>query len=190
MDWEKEEGEPFPYFVYGAGCSEVEVDCLTGAHKLLRTDIFMDAAFSINPALDIGQIEGAFIQGMGLYTIEELKYSPEGVLYSRGPEDYEIPTVTEIPEEFYVTLVRSRNPIAIYSSKGLGEAGMFMGNSVIFALHDAVAAARRERGLANTFILNSPATPEEIRMACADQFTDMIPRDDPSTFTPWSIRVS
>ncbi|XP_059558676.1 aldehyde oxidase 4-like [Myotis daubentonii] len=190
MDWEKEEGEPYPYFVYGAACSEVEVDCLTGAHKLLRTDIFMDAAFSINPALDIGQIEGAFIQGMGLYTTEELKYSPEGVLYSRGPDDYQIPTVTEIPEEFYVTLVRSRNPIAIYSSKGLGEAAMFMGNSVLFAIHDAVAAARRERGLTNTFILNSPVTPEEIRMACADQFTDMIPRDDPSTFTPWSIRVS
>ncbi|XP_014399974.1 PREDICTED: aldehyde oxidase 4-like, partial [Myotis brandtii] len=190
MDWEKEEGEPYPYFVYGAACSEVEVDCLTGAHKLLRTDIFMDAAFSINPALDIGQIEGAFIQGMGFYTIEELKYSPGGVLYSRGPEDYTIPTVTEIPEEFYVTMVPSRNPIAIYSSKGLGEAAMFMGNSVLFAIHDAVAAARRERGLTNTFILNSPATPEEIRMACADQFTDMIPRDDPSTFTPWSIRVS
>uniref|UniRef100_G1Q5J1 aldehyde oxidase n=1 Tax=Myotis lucifugus TaxID=59463 RepID=G1Q5J1_MYOLU len=190
MDWEKGEGEAFPYYVYGAACSEVEVDCLTGAHKLLRTDIFMDAAFSINPALDIGQIEGAFIQGMGLYTIEELKYSPEGVLYSRGPDDYKIPTVTEIPEEFYVTLVRSRNPIAIYSSKGLGEAAMFMGNSVLFAIHDAVAAARRERGLTNTFILNSPGTPEEIRMACVDQFTDMIPRDDPSTFTPWSIRVS
>lgn len=63
------------------------------------------------------QIEGAFIQGMGLYTIEELKYSPEGVLYSRGPDDYKIPTVTEIPEEFNVTLVHSQNPIAIYSSK-------------------------------------------------------------------------
>ncbi|XP_060224379.1 aldehyde oxidase 4 isoform X2 [Meriones unguiculatus] len=190
MDWEKEEGNPYPYYVYGAACSEVEVDCLTGAHKLLRTDIFMDAAFSINPALDIGQIEGAFIQGMGLYTIEELKYSPDGVLYSRGPDDYKIPTVTEIPEEFYVTLVRSRNPIAIYSSKGLGEAGMFMGSSVLFAVYDAVAAARKERGLSDTFPLNSPATPEVIRMACMDQFTDMIPRDDPSTFTPWSIHVS
>lgn len=63
------------------------------------------------------QVEGAFIQGMGFYTIEELKYSPKGVLYSRGPDDYKIPTVTEIPEEFYVTMVRSRNPIAIYSSK-------------------------------------------------------------------------
>ncbi|MXQ79156.1 hypothetical protein E5288_WYG000674 [Bos mutus] len=190
MDWKKGEGNAFPYFVYGASCSEVEVDCLTGAHKLLRTDIFMDAAFSINPAVDIGQIEGAFVQGMGFYTIEELKYSPEGVLYSRGPDDYKIPTVTEIPEEFNVTLVRSQNPIAIYSSKGLGEAGMFLGSSVLFAIYDAVAAARRERGLTKTFTLSSPATPELIRMTCVDQFTDMIPRDDPSTFTPWSIHVS
>ncbi|XP_034353828.1 aldehyde oxidase 4 isoform X1 [Arvicanthis niloticus] len=190
MDWEKERGDPYPYYVYGAACSEVEVDCLTGAHKLLRTDIFMDAAFSINPALDIGQVEGAFIQGMGFYTTEELKYSPKGVLHSRGPDDYKIPTVTEIPEEFYVTLVRSRNPIAIYSSKGLGEAGMFLGSSVLFAIYDAVTTARKERGLSDIFPLNSPATPEVIRMACVDQFTDMIPRDDPSTFTPWSIHVS
>lgn len=190
MDWEKEEGDPYPYYVYGAACSEVEVDCLTGAHKLLRTDIFMDAAFSINPALDIGQVEGAFVQGMGFYTTEELKYSPKGVLYSRGPDDYKIPTVTEIPEEFYVTLVRSRNPIAIYSSKGLGEAGMFLGSSVLFAIYDAVTTARKERGLSDIFPLNSPATPEVIRMACTDEFTDMIPRDDPSTFTPWSIHVS
>ncbi|XP_012380785.3 aldehyde oxidase 4-like [Dasypus novemcinctus] len=190
MDWETEKGDAFPYYVYGASCSEVEVDCLTGAHKLLRTDIFMDSAFSINPAVDIGQIEGAFIQGMGLYTIEELKYSPEGVLYSRGPDEYKIPTVTEIPEEFYVTLVHSQNPIAIYSSKGLGEAGMFLGSSVLFAINDAVTAARKERGLTETFTLSSPATPEMIRMACVDQFTDMIPKDDPSTFTPWSIQVS
>uniref|UniRef100_A0A2K5I672 FAD-binding PCMH-type domain-containing protein n=1 Tax=Colobus angolensis palliatus TaxID=336983 RepID=A0A2K5I672_COLAP len=187
MDWEKGEGNAYPYYVYGAACSEVEVDCLTGAHELLRTDIFMDAAFSINPALDIGQIEGAFIQGIGFYTIEELKYSPEGVLYSRSPDDYKIPTITEIPEEFYVTLVRSQNPVAIYSSKGLGEAGMFWGSSVLFAIYDAVAAAPK------TFVLSSPAAPEMIRMTCVDQFTDMIreiPRDDPSTFTPWSIRVS
>ncbi|KAK7832100.1 hypothetical protein U0070_015247 [Myodes glareolus] len=168
MDWEKEEGDAYPYYVYGAACSEVEVDCLTGAHK----------------------VEGAFIQGMGFYTIEELKYSPEGVLHSRGPDDYKIPTVTEIPEELYVSLVHSRNPIAIYSSKGLGEAGMFLGSSVLFAIYDAVAAARRERGLSGTFPMNSPATPEVIRMSCTDQFTDMIPRDDPSTFTPWSIHVS
>ncbi|KAM7105136.1 aldehyde oxidase 4-like isoform 1-T1 [Molossus nigricans] len=190
MDWEKEEGEPQAYCVFGASCSEVEIDCLTGAYKLLRTDIFLDIAFSINPALDVGQVEGAFAQGVGLYTREELKYSPEGVLYSRSPEDYKIPTVTEIPEEFYITLVRSRNPIAIYSSKGLGEVGMVLGSSVFSAIRDAVTAARMERGLTKTFTLNSPATAEVIRMNCMDQFSDMIPRDDPSTFTPWSIHVS
>uniref|UniRef100_A0A1B0GWM7 Aldehyde oxidase 4 n=1 Tax=Rattus norvegicus TaxID=10116 RepID=A0A1B0GWM7_RAT len=179
MDWEKEEGDPYPYYVYGAACSEVEVDCLTGAHKVERCFNQFDLP-----------VEGAFIQGMGFYTIEELKYSPKGVLYSRGPDDYKIPTVTEIPEEFYVTMVRSRNPIAIYSSKGLGEAGMFLGSSVLFAIYDAVTTARKERGLSDIFPLNSPATPEVIRMACKDQFTDMIPRDDPSTFTPWSIHVS
>uniref|UniRef100_A0A8D0PH84 FAD-binding PCMH-type domain-containing protein n=1 Tax=Sus scrofa TaxID=9823 RepID=A0A8D0PH84_PIG len=187
MDWEKGKGNPYPYFVCGASCSEVEVDCLTGAHKLLRTDIFVDAAFSINPALDIGQVEGAFIQGMGLYTTEELKYSPEGVLYSRGPDDYKIPTVTEIPKEFYVTLVRSQNPIAIYSSKGLGEAAMFLGSSVLFAIYDAVTAARRERGLTKTFTLSSPATPELIRMTCVDQFTDLVSvgRRGPIISTPY-----
>uniref|UniRef100_A0A6I8PA60 FAD-binding PCMH-type domain-containing protein n=1 Tax=Ornithorhynchus anatinus TaxID=9258 RepID=A0A6I8PA60_ORNAN len=174
MDWEKEEGNAFPYYVYGAAASEVEIDCLTGAHKTLRTDIFIDAAFSINPAIDAGQVEGAFIQGRGLYTTEELKYSPEGVLLSRGPEDYKIPSVPEIPEKFYVSLVKSRNPIAIYSSKGLGEAGMFLGSSVFFAITDAVAAARRDRGLTAAFTLSSPATPELIRMTCADGFTDMV----------------
>uniref|UniRef100_A0A8C9HWC5 FAD-binding PCMH-type domain-containing protein n=1 Tax=Piliocolobus tephrosceles TaxID=591936 RepID=A0A8C9HWC5_9PRIM len=173
MDWEKGEGNAYPYYVYGAAYSEVEVDCLTGAHKLLRTDIFMDAAFSINPALHIGQIEGAFIQGMGFYTIEELKYSPEGVLYSRSPDDYKIPTVTEIPEEFY----------------GLGEAGMFLGSSVLFAIYDAVAAARRERGLAKTFVLSSPATPEMIRMTCVDQFTDMV-REVPVVVIDFQVVVS
>uniref|UniRef100_A0A8C0X5P8 xanthine dehydrogenase n=1 Tax=Castor canadensis TaxID=51338 RepID=A0A8C0X5P8_CASCN len=189
MDWEKEEGDPYPYFVYGASCSEVEVDCLTGAHKV-KSDVCTHHLHSVNTNMDVLSIEGAFIQGMGLYTTEELKYSLEGVLYSRSPDNYKIPTVTEIPEEFYVTLVRSRNPIAIYSSKGLGEAGMFLGSSVLLAIYDAVTAARRDRGLSKTFPMSSPATPELIRMACVDQFTDMIPRDDPSTFSPWSIRVS
>ncbi|OWK00182.1 hypothetical protein Celaphus_00016024, partial [Cervus elaphus hippelaphus] len=117
-------------------------------------------------------IEGAFVQGMGFYTIEELKYSPEGVLYSRGPDDYKIPTVTEIPEEF----------------NGLGEAGMFLGSSVLFAIYDAVAAARRERGLTKTFTLSSPATPELIRMTCVDQFTDMATLV--TVFSPETVKPS
>ncbi|XP_043851338.1 aldehyde oxidase 3-like isoform X1 [Dromiciops gliroides] len=191
MDWVKGEGDVFPYFVYGAACSEVEIDCLTGAHKNIRTDIVMDACFSINPAIDIGQIEGAFTQGVGLYTLEELKYSPEGVLHTRSPNEYKIPSITDIPEELNVSLLTStRNPIAIYSSKGLGESGMFLGSSVFFALLDAVTAARKERGLTETFIMNSPATPELIRMTCMDKFTNLIPRDDPKSYKPWSIPVA
>ncbi|XP_037705295.1 aldehyde oxidase 2 isoform X3 [Choloepus didactylus] len=191
MDWEKGEGDPFPYYVYGAACSEVEIDCLTGAHKKIRTDIVMDACCSLNPAIDIGQIEGAFIQGMGLYTTEELKYSPEGVLYSRGPDEYKIPTSTDVPEEFNVSLLPStQTPLTIYSSKGLGESGMFLGSSVFFAIADAVAAVRRERDTAEDFTARSPATPEQVRMACVDRFTEMIPRDDPKTFKPWCIPIA
>ncbi|XP_044793002.2 aldehyde oxidase 2 isoform X2 [Bubalus bubalis] len=191
MDWEKGEGDPFPYYVYGAACSEVEIDCLTGAYKKIRMDIIMDACCSLNPAIDIGQIEGAFIQGMGLYTTEELKYSPEGVLYSRGPDEYKIPTISDVPEEFNVSLLpSSQTPLTIYSSKGLGESGMFLGSSVFFAITDAVAAARKERDIAEDFTVKSPATPEWVRMACADRFTEMIPRDDPKTFKPWSIAVA
>ncbi|GAB1284990.1 Aldehyde oxidase 2 [Apodemus speciosus] len=175
MDWEKGEGDPFPYYVYGAACSEVEIDCLTGAHKKIRTDIVMDACCSLNPAIDVGQIEGAFIQGMGLYTTEELFYSPEGVLYSRSLDKYKIPTVTDVPEQFNVSLLpSSQTPLTIYSSKrGLGESGMFLGSSVFFAIVDAVTAARRQRDLAEDFTVKSPATPERVRMACADRFTDM-----------------
>ncbi|XP_044524995.1 aldehyde oxidase 3-like [Gracilinanus agilis] len=191
MDWVKGEGDVYPYFVYGAACSEVEVDCLTGAHKNIRTDIVMDACFSINPAIDIGQIEGAFTQGVGLYTMEELKYSPGGVLYTRGPDEYKIPSVTDISEELNVSLLTStKNPIAIYSSKGLGESGMFLGSSVFFAIADAVTAARKERGLTQAFMMSSPATPELIRMICLDKFTDLIPREDPISYKPWSIPVA
>ncbi|XP_069851873.1 aldehyde oxidase 3-like isoform X1 [Dipodomys merriami] len=191
MDWEKGEGDIYPYFVFGAACSEVEIDCLTGAHKNIRTDIVMDASFSINPAVDIGQIEGAFVQGLGLYTLEELKYSPEGVLYTHGPKQYKIPSVTDIPEEFHVSLLTTtQNPKAIYSSKGLGESGMFLGSSVFFAIADAVAAARKERGLAPLLAMNSPATPEQIRMACVDQFTELVPQIDSEGCKPWSIPVA
>ncbi|KAH1185126.1 hypothetical protein KIL84_013067 [Mauremys mutica] len=191
MNWDTGEGQAFPYFVFGAACSEVEIDCLTGDHKNIRTDIVMDACFSINPAVDIGQIEGGFIQGVGLYTMEEIKFSPEGEQYTLGADTYKIPAVCDIPEQFRVYLLpNSRNPIAIYSSKGIGEAGLFLGCSVFFAIWDAVAAVRKERGLTGTFTLNSPLTPERIRMACADNFTEMIPKDKPGTYKPWAIDIA
>ncbi|KAM7104170.1 aldehyde oxidase [Molossus nigricans] len=190
MNWETGEGDIFEYFVFGAACSEVEIDCLTGAHKNIRTDIVMDVGCSINPAVDLGQIEGAFIQGMGLYTIEELNYSPQGVLYTRGPDQYKIPTIRDVPTEFHVSfLPPSQSSNTLYSSKGLGESGIFLGCSVFFAIRDAVNAARRERGLCGPLTLNSPLTPEKIRMACEDKFTKMIPRDKPGSYVPWNISI-
>nr|DAA64423.1 TPA_inf: aldehyde oxidase 1 [Otolemur garnettii] len=190
MNWEKGEGHPFEYFVYGAACSEVEIDCLTGDHKNLRTDIVMDIGRSINPALDIGQIEGAFIQGMGLYTLEELDYSPHGILYTRGPNQYKIPAICDVPTEFHISLLPpSQNSNNLYSSKGLGESGVFLGCSVFFALQDAVSAARQERGLSGPLRLSSPLTPEKIRMACEDRFTKMIPRDEPGSYVPWNVPI-
>ncbi|XP_037704740.1 aldehyde oxidase-like [Choloepus didactylus] len=190
MDWEKGEGHPFEYFVFGAACSEVEIDCLTGDHKNIRTDIVMDIGCSINPAVDIGQIEGAFIQGMGLYTTEELNYSPQGVLYTRGPNQYKIPAICDVPTELHVSLLPlSQKPNTLYSSKGLGESGVFLGCSVFFAIHNAVRAARQERGLFGPLKLNSPLTPEKIRMACEDKFTKMIPRDEPGSYIPWNILI-
>uniref|UniRef100_A0A2K6B3C5 aldehyde oxidase n=1 Tax=Macaca nemestrina TaxID=9545 RepID=A0A2K6B3C5_MACNE len=190
INWEKGEGHPFEYFVYGAACSEVEIDCLTGDHKNIRTDIVMDVGCSINPAIDIGQIEGAFIQGMGLYTIEELNYSPQGVLHTRGPDQYKIPAICDTPTEFHISLLPpSENSNTLYSSKGLGESGVFLGCSVFFAIHDAVSTARRERGLHGPLSLNSPLTPEKIRMACEDKFTKMIPRDEPGSCVPWNVPI-
>uniref|UniRef100_A0A8C5L665 aldehyde oxidase n=1 Tax=Jaculus jaculus TaxID=51337 RepID=A0A8C5L665_JACJA len=190
IDWEKGEGHPFEYFVCGAACSEVEVDCLTGNHKNIRTDIVMDVGYSINPAIDIGQIEGAFIQGMGLYTIEELSYSPQGVLYTRGPSQYKIPAICDVPTELHVSfLPPSENSNTLYSSKGVGESGLFLGCSVFFAIRDAVCAARQERGISEPLMLSSPLTPEKIRMACEDKFTKMIPRDKPGSYIPWNVPV-
>ncbi|NP_001086061.1 aldehyde oxidase 1 S homeolog precursor [Xenopus laevis] len=190
MDWEKGEGHPYQYCVFGTACSEVEVDCLSGDYTNIRTDIVMDIGSSINPAVDLGQIEGAFVQGIGLFTMEELKYSPEGVLYTRGPGQYKIPSVCDIPKQFHVSVLpSSHNPHAIYSSKGVGEPGIFLGSSVYFAIKDAMLSARRDRGLSDIFTLNSPATPEKIRMGCGDSFTDMIPKDNPELFIPWAINV-
>uniref|UniRef100_A0A8C6Z9C6 Aldehyde oxidase 2-like n=1 Tax=Nothoprocta perdicaria TaxID=30464 RepID=A0A8C6Z9C6_NOTPE len=190
MNWVTKKGHAFPYFLFGAACSEVEVDCLTGDHKNIRTDIVMDACFSINPAIDIGQIEGAFVQGVGLYTLEEIYFSPKGEQLTLGPDTYKIPATCDIPEQFHVYLLpNSRDSIAIYSSKGMGEAGFFLGSSVFFAIRDAVAAARKERGLSMDFTLNSPLTVERIRMACADDFTKMVPKDKPGTHEPWAISI-
>ncbi|KAL4635601.1 aldehyde oxidase-like [Arapaima gigas] len=192
VDWEKSEGMAYYYFTFGACCSEVEIDCLTGDHKNIRTDIVMDVGKSLNPAIDVGQIEGGFVQGLGLYTIEELQFSPEGVLRTRGPDQYKIPALCDIPSKLNVHLLAdAHNPNAIYSSKasGIGEPPVFFGCTVFFAIKEAIAAARRESGLSSRFTLSSPATVDKIRMACVDQFTEKIRSPEPGSFTPWAINV-
>ncbi|KAJ8399470.1 hypothetical protein AAFF_G00411820 [Aldrovandia affinis] len=188
--FETNQGRPFNYFSYGCACSEVEIDCLTGDHKNLHTSIVMDVGKSLNPAIDIGQVEGAFMQGVGLFTLEELRYSPQGVLFTRGPGMYKIPAFGDIPTELNVSLLRDApNDKAIFSSKAVGEPPLFLAASVFYAIKDAIAAARAESGLSGPFRLDSPASTERIRNACEDSFTKLCPPEDPATFTPWSVQV-
>ncbi|XP_070430329.1 xanthine dehydrogenase/oxidase isoform X12 [Equus przewalskii] len=191
--FETNSGNPFNYFSYGVACSEVEIDCLTGDHKNLRTDIVMDVGSSLNPAIDIGQVEGAFVQGLGLFTLEELQYSPEGSLYTRGPSTYKIPTFDSIPIEFRVSLLRdSPNKKAIYASKAVGEPPLFLAASVFFAIKDAIRAARaqhKDYDMKELFRLDSPATQEKIRNACVDKFTTLCVTGVPENCKAWSLRV-
>uniref|UniRef100_A0AAQ4RDC3 Aldehyde oxidase 6 n=1 Tax=Gasterosteus aculeatus aculeatus TaxID=481459 RepID=A0AAQ4RDC3_GASAC len=190
MDWDKKEGRPYAYFTFGVCCCEVELDCLTGDYRTLRTDIVVDIGRSVNPSMDIGQIEGAFMQGLGLYTLEELKFSPSGLLYTRGPSQYKIPAVCDVPLRFNVYLLPdSSNPHAIYSSKGIGEPAVFLGSAAFFAIKDAAAAARSESGLVGPFSLNSPATAERACLACASPFTQKIPASKPGSFKPWALNI-
>ncbi|XP_044734533.1 xanthine dehydrogenase-like [Chrysoperla carnea] len=165
---------PF-YWSQGAACSEVEIDCLTGNHKLLRTDIVMDVGESLNPAIDVGQIEGGFMQGYGLYTIEEKVFTPDGALLTFGPSTYKIPSLSNIPREFNVTLIKGGpNLTAVYSSKAIGEPPLCLAASVFFAIKDAVKSSRIVNNINSIFQLNAPATCEQIRLACQDQITSKI----------------
>nr|CAB3267784.1 xanthine dehydrogenase/oxidase-like [Phallusia mammillata] len=188
------EGRTACYFSYGAAVSEVEVDCLTGDHVVLQTDIVMDVGRSLNPAIDIGQIEGAFVQGYGLFTMEEPLHTPGGHVITSGPGVYKIPGFGDCPRNFNVHLLRNaENDRAIYSSKAIGEPPLFLASSVFFAIKDAIGFAREESGLLGWFQLDSPATSELIRMACGDCFTKQHEQHtDPKVekgVKSWSIRA-
>ncbi|XP_065807945.1 xanthine dehydrogenase/oxidase [Labrus bergylta] len=189
-DFETNSGRAFNYFSYGVACSEVEIDCLTGAHKNLSTTIVMDVGNSLNPAIDIGQVEGAFMQGLGLFTLEELHYSPQGVLLTRGPGSYKIPAFGDIPAQLTVSLLRDApNQKAVFASKAVGEPPLFLAASVFYAIKDAISASRAESGISGPFRLDSPASAERIRNACSDRFTKLCPPAEPGSFTPWSVQV-
>ena len=154
-------GRPFYYFAYGAAVSEVAVDTLTGEHKVLAADILHDVGRSLNPAIDLGQIEGGFIQGMGWLTTEELVFDDRGRLLTHAPSTYKIPTASDRPQHVDLRLWapgRNAEP-TIHRSKAVGEPPFMLAISVLSALTAAVAAAAPGRGLP---ALDAPATPERI----------------------------
>ena len=157
-------GHPFYYFAYGAAVSEVVVDTLTGEWKLLRADLLHDAGRSINPAIDLGQVEGGFIQGMGWLTTEELWWNADGRLMTHAPSTYKIPAISDTPAAFHVALYRNENvEPTVFRSKAVGEPPLLLAFSVFLAIRDAVAAAAPHARSAPP--LRAPATPEAILAA-------------------------
>ena len=159
-------GRPFYYFAYGAAASEVIVDTLTGEYRLVRVDILHDVGRSLNPAVDLGQIEGGFVQGMGWLTTEELVFDGGGWLTTHAPSTYKIPTASDRPDAFTMTLFSNANRVpAIHRSKAVGEPPLMLAISVFSAITDAVASVGDYGVLPE---LDSPATPEAVLRAIAD----------------------
>jgi xanthine dehydrogenase molybdopterin-binding subunit B len=143
IKWDKIKGwgKPFHYYAFGMAVSEVLVDVLTGAFRLLRTDILHDVGDSINPGIDIGQVEGGFIQGLGWVTTEEIKWDAAGNLMTHSPDTYKIPTAQDIPLDFRVALLQGvPNPEVIRKSKAVAEPPLMLSLSVWLAIKDAVSA--------------------------------------------------
>ena len=162
-NWQTAEGRPFYYYVPVAAVAEVEVDGWTGAHRVLRVDLVEDAGDSLNPAIDRGQIEGGFVQGMGWLTREELRWDGEGRLLTHGASTYAIPAISDAPLDFRVTLLPdAAQPGVIHGSKAVGEPPLMAAISVREAIRDAVAAFGDGTGEVE---LASPATGEAILAA-------------------------
>ncbi|WP_163557276.1 xanthine dehydrogenase molybdopterin binding subunit [Halomonas sp. NO4] len=158
------QGRPFYYYAFGAAVAEVSVDTLTGEYQVDRVDILHDVGDSLNPAIDLGQVEGGFIQGMGWLTSEELKWNEAGRLLSDGPATYKIPTFGDLPPVFNVQLLEGHpNSMAsIYRSKAVGEPPFMLGMAVWSALRDALASLADYREAPR---LDTPATPERVLLA-------------------------
>ena len=163
LHWDraKLQGHPFYYYAFGAAVAEVLVDTLTGETRVLRADVLHDVGQSLNPALDIGQVEGAFVQGQGWLTSEELVWHPRsGLLLTHAPSTYKIPTANDMPRDFRVALYDAPNAVeSIHRSKAVGEPPLLLPFSVLLAIKDAVAACGPARCDPP---LRAPATPEAV----------------------------
>jgi xanthine dehydrogenase large subunit len=159
-------GRPFLYFACGAAVAEVVVDTLTGEHRAVRVDVLHDCGKSVNPAIDLGQIEGGFIQGMGWLTTEEVCWDEAGRITTHSPSTYKIPTAGDVPADFRVALYdRGANrEEVVHQSKAVGEPPLMLAISVFHALRDAIAAA----GDGASPRLDAPATPERVLAAITE----------------------
>jgi xanthine dehydrogenase large subunit len=157
-------GRPFFYFAYGAAVSEVAIDTLTGESRLLRADILHDAGRSLNPAIDLGQIEGGFVQGAGWLTTEELVWDAAGRLLTHAPSTYKIPACSDRPLDLRMALYERGEAVeeTVNRAKAVGEPPLVLAVSVLMALSDAVASVG---GHAVYPSLDAPATPERILAA-------------------------
>ncbi len=161
LNWDRARGtgRPFHYFVWGAACSEVLIDTMTGEMRVVRVDILHDVGHSLNPAIDRGQIEGGFVQGMGWLTSEELVYDSHGRLRTHAPSTYKIPVASDVPEDFRVNLYQEPNEEqTIYRSKAVGEPPLMLASSVFCAIVDAIQSLAPRQQV----VLDAPATPEAI----------------------------
>jgi xanthine dehydrogenase/oxidase len=182
---DEEQVYEFTGYTYSAACTEVEIDVLTGETTVLRADLLYDMGDSLNPAIDIGQVEGAYVQGLGYVLSEDVITQPDGpnrgALNTPNTWGYKIPASTSIPIEFNVDLFpRSDaplvpdNPYDLYSSKEVGEPPLVLAATAFFALKHAILAARQDRGRDEWFFLEAPATVQRVREACLVQTEDLI----------------
>ena len=166
-DFATNTGRPFYYFVYGAAAAEVAIDTLTGESRVLRAELIQDCGRSLNPAIDLGQIEGAFVQGMGWLTTEELWWDAEGHLRTHGPSTYKIPGSRDVPPVFNARILSDapNREATIFHSKAVGEPPLMLAISVWLAIRDAVASLADYRLAPH---LDAPATPERVLTAIDD----------------------
>lgn len=173
FDWEQQQGDVSYFFVWGAALSEVEVDAGTGSWRILRAHITQDCGKSLNPVLDVGQVEGGFAFGLGYALLEKMIYRPDGSLLSDNVSSYKIPSIDDMPRDWTVEILQETagppGRRGLHNSKGVGEANIQLGFSAYFAVKDAIREIRRDRGLdPNGFSLPFPAMTHDILRACAD----------------------
>jgi len=158
---------PWTYNSYSVAALEVQLDVLTGNYHILRSDILFDCGHSLNPTVDMGQVEGAYVQGLGYHTSEKVLYNDEGQLVSNGTWEYKPPSHRDIPIDLRVAMMKDApNPVGILSSKATGEPPLALGCGVIFALRRAIQAARYDMGNTDSFTINSPATVDQVQTLC------------------------